>query len=432
MRCQHCLLSVIGLAQDFVGSNNINLLVPSGQFGTRLAGGKDAASPRYIFTSLSPISRYLFPEGDDVLLRYLEDDGQTIEPEYFCPILPMLLINGSQGIGTGWSTQIPPYDPEDILNYIIAKLDGVESLPPIRPYARGFEGKIEPLEDGRGFATYGRASQATRTSAIIDELPLRCWTDQYKQKLLKMRDRAEIAGFVEHHTTTKVSFEVKMKAVKLQRMMKSSGGLETAFKLKSVLATTNMNAFDADGVIQKFESAEQIAENYFKVRMALYHDRKSVLESELKHTSAIMKNKAKFITLVVDGEIGLVNGKQSKTEIVEKMKDLGLSSSSDLAKIRNDNAFFRRQAEEGPNDEAADKDTIDEVHETNSSKTEFDYLLNMPLSSLTSEKIVQLQEDAAKKEQDLEAMKESTPADLWRADLEKLAPYIHKLKQSSI
>lgn len=423
--------AVIGLAQDFVGSNNINLLVPSGQFGTRLAGGKDAASPRYIFTSLSPISRYLFPEDDDVLLHYLEDDGQKIEPEYFCPILPMLLVNGSQGIGTGWSTQIPPYDPEDILNYIVAKLDGVENLPPIRPYARGFEGKIESLENGRGFATYGSVSQATSTSVIIDELPLRCWTDQYKEKLLKMRNRAEISGFVENHTTTKVSFEVKMKAVKLQRMMSNSGGLRTAFKLKSLLATTNMNAFDADGVIRKFESAEQIAENYFKIRMALYHDRKSVLESELKHTSALMKNKAEFIKLVVEGEIGLVNGKQSKTEIVEKMKKLGLSSASDLAKIRNDNALFRRQTEEGTNDEAVDTETMDEVQEAGSPMTEFDYLLNMPLSSLTSEKILQLQEDAARKEQDLEAMKESTPEDLWRSDLEKLAPYIHKLKQAS-
>ena len=392
-----------------------------------MAGGKDAASPRYIFTSLSPISRYLFPEEDDVLLRYLEDDGQQIEPEYFCPIIPLLLVNGSQGIGTGWSTQIPPYDPEDILNYIIAKLDGVNDLPPIRPYARGFVGKIEPLEDGRGFVTYGRARQASAKSAIIDELPLRCWTDQYKQKLLKMRDRAEITSFVENHTTSKVSFEVKMQAVKLQRMLKNSGGLEAAFKLKTNLTTTNMNAFDANGVIQKFESAEQIADSYFNVRMSLYHDRKSVLESEMKHASALMKNKANFIRAVVDGEINLVSGKQSKTQITEKMKLLGFSSATDLATIRNDNTLLQRQQEAG---QIGETDVEDAEQETASPMAQFDYLLNMPLSSLTSEKIAQLQEDAAKKEQDLEAIKKSAPADLWRADLEKLAPHIKKVKAS--
>ena len=178
MLFSRCLYTVIGLAQDFVGSNNINLLVPSGQFGTRLSGGKDAASPRYIFTSLSRISRYIFPEEDDILLNYLEDDGQKIEPEFYAPILPLLLINGSQGIGTGWSTHVPSYNPEDILNYIIARLDEVEDLPPIRPYARNFGGRIEPQEDGCGYVTYGRAKQATENSVLIDELPLGVWTDQ--------------------------------------------------------------------------------------------------------------------------------------------------------------------------------------------------------------------------------------------------------------
>lgn len=85
------------MAQDFVGSNNINLLEPSGQFGTRRLGGSDAASPRYIFTRLTPIARRLFPEEDDILLTYREDDGQMIEPEYYCPVIPFLLVNGAGG-----------------------------------------------------------------------------------------------------------------------------------------------------------------------------------------------------------------------------------------------------------------------------------------------------------------------------------------------
>ena len=412
-----------------MGSNNINLLVPSGQFGTRLSGGKDAASPRYIFTSLSHISRYIFPEEDDILLNYLEDDGQKIEPEFYAPILPLLLINGSQGIGTGWSTHVPSYNPEDILNYIIARLDEVEDLPPIRPYARNFGGRIEPQEDGCGYVTYGRAKQATENSVLIDELPLGVWTDQYKQSLLKMRDRGEIMGFVENHTTTKVSFEVKLSSAKLQRIMNSATGLEGAFKLKSKLSTMNMHAFDANSVIHKYKSAEEIADAFFAVRMALYHDRKSVLESEMKHASVLMKNKANFIRAVVDGEIDLISGRQSKAEIVDQMKTLKFASASDLDMIRNDNTVLRQQEDE--QDEENDMGEAEGRQEATTPIQEFDYLLNMALSNLTSEKITQLQDDAARKEQDLEAIQKRTPSDLWRADLEKLAPLIEKMKLES-
>jgi DNA topoisomerase-2 len=87
------------MAQDFVGSSNVPLLVPSGQFGTRAQGGNDYASPRYIFTRLSPLTRLLFPNEDDAHLKPLEEDGQLVEPKYFLPVIPTLLVNGAQGIG---------------------------------------------------------------------------------------------------------------------------------------------------------------------------------------------------------------------------------------------------------------------------------------------------------------------------------------------
>jgi DNA topoisomerase II len=102
-------LTIVNMAQNFIGSNNLNLLEPLGQFGTRLQGGKDAASPRYIFTNLSPLARAVFHPHDDPLLNYLNDDGHSIEPEWYIPVVPMILINGGEGIGTGWSTAIPNY-----------------------------------------------------------------------------------------------------------------------------------------------------------------------------------------------------------------------------------------------------------------------------------------------------------------------------------
>ena len=96
--------AIVNMAQDFVGSNNVNLLMPNGQFGTRLQGGKDSASERYIFTKLNKITRTIYRKEDDDILDYLDDDGLSVEPIFYVPIIPMVLVNGSIGIGTGFST----------------------------------------------------------------------------------------------------------------------------------------------------------------------------------------------------------------------------------------------------------------------------------------------------------------------------------------
>ena len=80
--------TIIGLAQDFVGSNNLNMLDPNGQFGTRLQGGKDAASARYIFTNVAQVTRTIFHPADDAILDYLNDDGQSIEPSWCVALSP--------------------------------------------------------------------------------------------------------------------------------------------------------------------------------------------------------------------------------------------------------------------------------------------------------------------------------------------------------
>lgn len=130
--------TVVGLAQNFVGSNNINLLEPNGQFGTRMAGGKDAASARYIFTNVSRMTRAIFHPADDALLTYNVEDGHRIEPEYYMPTVPLILINGADGIGTGWSTSIPNYNPADVVENLRRMMRG-EELQPMSPWFRGFK-----------------------------------------------------------------------------------------------------------------------------------------------------------------------------------------------------------------------------------------------------------------------------------------------------
>ncbi|RYY35495.1 hypothetical protein EON62_02455, partial [archaeon] len=177
--------TVVGMAQNFVGSNNINLLVPSGQFGTRLMGGKDAASARYIFTRLTPITRAIFRPEDDALLKYLDDDGQSIEPEHYVPIIPLVLVNGAEGIGTGWSTSVPNYNPRDIIAAVRARLDGT-SAPELVPWYRGFNGTIV-RKDATRFVAAGIASvDETGEVLTVTELPIRKWTQDYKSMLVAM------------------------------------------------------------------------------------------------------------------------------------------------------------------------------------------------------------------------------------------------------
>ena len=118
--------TIVSMAQDYVGSNNLNLLQPNGQFGTRLLGGKDSASPRYIYTCLAPITHTIMKNEDESLLQAQYEEGIRIEPVCFLPVVPMVLINGATGIGTGWSTTIPNHNPIEIVDRMIMKLKGVK------------------------------------------------------------------------------------------------------------------------------------------------------------------------------------------------------------------------------------------------------------------------------------------------------------------
>lgn len=137
--------TIVGLAQTFVGSNNINLLMPNGQFGTRAQGGKDAASARYIFTNVPRMTRALFHPHDDPILNYQVEDDMGIEPDVYLPVVPLVLIDGADGIGTGWSTSIPNYNPVDIVDNIRRKMND-EPLVKMIPWFRGFRvSKLAPI-----------------------------------------------------------------------------------------------------------------------------------------------------------------------------------------------------------------------------------------------------------------------------------------------
>ncbi|KAI4797441.1 hypothetical protein KUCAC02_025076, partial [Chaenocephalus aceratus] len=180
---QALMMTIVNLAQNFVASNNVNILQPLGQFGTRINGGKDAASPRYIFTMLSPLAKLLFPSGDSNLLKFLYDDNQKVEPEWYIPIIPMVLVNGAEGIGTGWACKLPNYDPREIVNNIYRLLKHQDPLPMLPRY-KNFKGVIHELGQNQ-YLMSGEVSVLDRTTIEITELPVRTWTQSYKESVLE-------------------------------------------------------------------------------------------------------------------------------------------------------------------------------------------------------------------------------------------------------
>lgn len=175
--------TIIMLAQNYVGSNNINLLMPNGQFGSRAEGGSDHASARYVFTCLNKVTRNIFIEDDDHTLHYLEDDGQVVEPEYYVPIIPMVLVNGAEGMGTGWSTNITTYNPRDLVSQLRRRLQGEEFTEPL-PWYKNFEGEVLPVEGGIKTRGIVNEDSNSKNTVHITELPIGKWTIKVKEDLV--------------------------------------------------------------------------------------------------------------------------------------------------------------------------------------------------------------------------------------------------------
>lgn len=382
--------SITGMAQDFVGSNNINLLLPLGQFGTRIQGGKDAASPRYIFTKLSPLSRFLFHPEDDPLLKYLNDDGQSIEPEWYIPIIPMVMVNGSEGIGTGWSSYIPNFSPRDIVINLLRKLDG-EPFLPMHPWYRGFKGTLEQISTDK-YRVHGKITKIDNVTVHITELPIGTWTQTYKEFLETLISSGEktpafIRDYKEYHTDTSVHFVVKLSEENMR--IAEDEGLDKKFRISTTISLANMVCFDHNFSIRKYSSPEEILEEFYELRLGFYQKRKEYLTEKLTTEWSKLDNKVRFITEIIDGE--LVIHKKKKELIISELKARQFKA-------------FSEKSEDSLEDNA----------------NMYDYLLSMPLWSLTFERVEKLNNEKKLKEEELNKLLVLTPRELWRIDLRAL------------
>ncbi|CAM6116025.1 unnamed protein product [Calypogeia fissa] len=409
--------TIIGMAQNFVGSNNINLFAPLGQFGTRNQGGKDHASSRYVFTCLSPITRLLFPQADDMLLDYLDEDGLTIEPTWYAPIIPMVLVNGSEGIGTGWSTFVPNYNPRDIVENVNRLLRD-EPMQPMEPWYKGFKGTIERTatkESGLTYTVTGIIDQLNETTLKVTELPVRKWTQDYKEYLEDLMlgtgkiKEPFIKDYREHGTDTLVDFEMQLSEENMALALIE--GLTKKFKLTTNLSTSNMHLFDESGTIKKYDTPEMILEEFYHIRLELYVKRKAVQLANLELDLLKLDNKVRFILGVVKGEIIVSNRK--RVELLNELKakkftPFPKNSKKDEPPVAG--AELSEENEASPEQEEPTNDTV--------RTGDYEYLLALAIGTLTFEKVEQLLQQKANLENDVEELRRASPKDLWARDLD--------------
>jgi DNA topoisomerase-2 len=412
--------TIINLAQNFVGSNNINLLQPIGQFGTRLAGGKDHASPRYIFTQMSPLARHIFNVDDDAILNYLKDDNQKIEPEWYMPIIPLVLVNGADGIGTGWMTKIPNYNPREIVENMYRMLKGLDPEE-MTPWFKGYSGTIENLGDQR-YVLNGEIASISDTKVEIRELPVRTWTQTFKEQTMEaMLNGSEktpslIQDYKEYHTDKTVKFVVQMQADKL-RAAELQKGLHQFFKLQTTLSTSSMVLFDAKGCLRRYESAEDILKEFYGLRLDYYHKRKQYLEGMLEAEALKLSNQARFILEKCDGSLTIENKK--KKMMVDELQRRGYDSDP----IRK---WKKSQNDEAELDAEDDSEALEDNLDT---ALDYDYLLGMAMWCLTKEKKDALLKKKDEKHQELKKLRETSKEDLWKRDLREFLAKLDEVER---
>ncbi|THD20341.1 DNA topoisomerase 2-beta [Fasciola hepatica] len=418
--------TIVGLAQNFVGSNNLNLLLPIGQFGTRLCGGKDAASARYIFTALNPVTRLIFHPADDPILTYLRDDNLRIEPEWYCPIIPMILVNGADGIGTGYATRIPNYDVLEVIANLYRLLDG-ESPLHMMPKFRGFRGTIQELESNR-YLVHGEIAIIDDTTLEITELPVRVWTQTYKENVLEIMlngtDKVQpcITDYKEYHTDTTVRFVVKMTPEKLQEA--EANGLHKFFKLTCQLSTNNMVAFDHLGCLKQYPNVSAILRDFFDVRLQWYEKRKSYLEGMLAAEARKLENQARFVVEKIDGVMIIEN--KPRKELIRILQDARYDSDPVRAwkDCLDKLASIEEEIESGATGEAGSD-------ESEGGGPDYNYILNMPLWSLSKERKDHLLAERDAKQAELRALRLKSATMLWREDLQNLEEAYKKFEADS-
>jgi len=431
--------AIVNLAQNYIGShNNINLLYPAGNFGTRLKNGKDSSATRYIYTKMESILPKIFHKSDLPLYRYAEDDDIVVEPIFFSPIIPTVLINGSDGIGTGFSTHIPSYNPADLLFRIKKMLAGERSFTnDLVPWYRGFKGTIKKsTKKAKSYICEGRYAIAHNSIKIL-ELPVGSTTclafDQYKifleslekpiEKVISDRNKKKSKGekawkpnprFLFLHKLVKTiavdasacTAEIFFVPDGLNKFLaKGIDYIKKDLKLITSISTNNLTAFNENSELKKYNSAQDLLDNFFDVRLGFYKKRLDWTIEDHKTEINKLDAKYRFVCEIMDETI--VIKRKKKVEIVEIINQAGYPKF--YKKVIGQSAEVGAEAE--ADDEADDQGTL------GGGEKGFNYLLNMKIYSFSAEMLVKLKKLRQNKQEMLDHLKTVTGEQLWSTDL---------------
>lgn len=409
--------AIIGMAQIYVGTNNINLLSPNGQFGSRIQGGSDASSPRYIYTLISQLTKLIFKEEDNCILNYLNEDGQVIEPDYYIPIIPMILVNGGVGIGTGFSTNVPLFNPSNIIDSCLNICSEIESnnvsvkceddlfkiysiidnlvINDYTPYYLGFNGKIEKNEKGL-YESRGIYNWIDDTTLQITELPIGTWTEDYKEFLesLILNNQFNLKSFESHYTAKNVNFLLYFTPGS-RTVHNNTAKFENNFKLVSTknLSINNIHLYSEKGSIKKYNNTSDIIKEWSKIRINKYYLRKNHQVKNLENDYNILSSKIRFILDVIAGNIKIMNVKLDI--IANKLVELK------YPKIYKDS------------DNSTDDTENDLIKGYN-------YLIKMPISQLTLDRKLILEKEVEDLKNKLDLLKNTSINKIWKDELEIL------------
>lgn len=401
--------SIIKLAQNYVGSNNINLLQPLGQFGSRHDGGTDAAAPRYIYTMLNTLARKIFPPLDDALLTYQFDDNQQIEPEYFVPIIPMILVNGTYGIGSSGRSEIFKYNPRDIVENIRNLMHG-RKIQPMIPWYKGFSGTIIQIDSKQKFVIFGEAALLNDESFEITELPIGVSTQTYKETVLEpmLNDTEKSSPFIldynEYHSDGAIKFVITLSKENLQEALKI--GLHQKFKILRIMPKLNLTLFDQHDCLRTFETPEQILEEFFPLRLELYAKRIAYYGKKFEAELLKLKNQIRFVSEKISGILIMKNIKE---------KDL----TTTLIKNNYDSDPVK----------AWMKKYVEKEEETVEGGDGFDYLTDMPTRSDCSDGLEKLTKQFNQKKEEMEKLLNSTPNVIWDNELTEFLNELNRVEQ---
>lgn len=359
--------TMVGMACDKMpGMNNMNLFIPSGQFGSRLT--KEPGAGRYIFTELSPYFRSLFKKEDDCILVPLLSDGEPIEPETYIPLLPMPLVNGASGTGTGHACEIFSYHPEQIRDAVLKALEGKKlKSGTLTPWFRGYHGTVARNKDTGQVTTTGKLEIVNSTTIRITELPLGVYLDSYKDHLNKLEEEEFIKQYDDNSSEDTFSFEVM---VPRSTTVLDMEVLLKKFKLVG-RGTENFTLWNPEGTLQKYESAEAVIEGFVPWRLGQYEVRRQKLIADTSEQIRFQSEVVRFIKYY------LANSKV--------FKDTG---KADLITL------------------LLSKDFVD-----------YDRLLSMPIWNLTKDKIAELEKKLTDLKAYLATLTSDTAGEMYKREL---------------